>query len=133
MASFSVIGFVDTIKLLQDSCLLYVSEFKKGYKKSNGEIVDDKYLSWKIIFKGYFKKYLTQHFNKGMLVEVKGDILPYAIEHDKSVDGYSIIGQVCNLYSYPRLAVKSEIKMIKDSQAFVEDVPDLKSFNEPDF
>lgn len=133
MASWQCVGFVDAVKVLPDACILFLSEYKKGYKKTDGTIVDDKYHSWKIIFKGYFIKYLTTHFNKGMLVEVKGDIVPYAIEHGQITDGYSIIGQTCNLFSYPRYSVKQEQKMIKDSMANADAAPDLESFNSPDF
>lgn len=133
MASWQCVGFVDAVKVLPDACILFLSEYKKGYKKTDGTMVDDKYHSWKIIFKGYFIKYLTTHFNKGMLVEVKGDIIPYAIEHGQIIDGYSIIGQTCNLFSYPRYSVKQEQKMIKDSMANADAAPDLESFNSPDF
>lgn len=133
MASWQCVGFVDAVKVLPDACILFLSEYKKGYKKTDGTMVDDKYHSWKIIFKGYFIKYLTTHFNKGMLVEVKGDIVPYAIEHGQIIDGYSIMGQTCNLFSYPRYSVKQEQKMIKDSMANADAAPDLESFNSPDF
>ena len=102
MAAFSVIGFIDAVKILPDSCILFLSEYKKGYRKTDGTIVDDKYVSWKVIYKGYFIKYITSHFGKGMLVEVKGEVLPYAIEHGQAVEGVSVIGQTCNMYSYPR-------------------------------
>ena len=133
MASWQCIGFVDAIKVLPDSCILFLSEYKKGYKKADGTIVDDKYHSWKVIFKGYFIKYLTTHFGKGMLVEVKGDIVPYSIEHGQITEGYSIIGQTCNIYSYPRYAVKQENKMIKESMDGTYEQPNLESFNQPDF
>lgn len=133
MASWQCIGFVDAIKVLPDSCILFLSEYKKGYKKSDGTIVEDKYHSWKVIFKEYFIKYLTTHFGKGMLVEVKGDIVPYSIEHGQITEGYSIIGQTCNIYSYPRYAVKQENKMIKESMDGTCEQPDLESFNQPDF
>lgn len=133
MASFSVIGFIESVKPLPDSCILFLSEYKKGYKKSDGTIVNDKYVSWKIIYKGYFTKYITSHFGKGMLVEVKGEILPYAIEHGQTVEGISVIGQTCNMYSYPRYNVKIENKMIKDSQLASDEQPDLDSYNLPDF
>ena len=54
MASFQCVGFVECVKVLPDSCILFLSEYKKGYKKSDGTIVDDKYVSWKIIYKGFF-------------------------------------------------------------------------------
>ena len=133
MASFSVIGFVDAVKILPDSCILFLSEYKKGYRKTDGTIVEDKYHSWKIIFKGYFIKYLTTHFGKGMLVEVKGEIVPYVIEHGQITDGYSVIGQTCNLFSYPRYSVKQEQKMINESMDRTNELPDLESFNQPDF
>ena len=133
MASFGVIGFVECVKVLPDSCILFLSEYKKGYKKSDGTIVDDKYVSWKIIYKGYFIKYITSHFSKGMLVEVKGEILPYAIEHGQAVDGISVIGQTCNLYSYPRYNAKQETKMIRESQENTTEKPDIQSYKTPDF
>lgn len=133
MASWQCIGFVDAIKVLPDSCILFLSEYKKGYKKSDGTIVEDRYHSWKVIFKGYFIKYLTTHFGKGMLVEVKGEIVPYSIEHGQITEGYSIIGQTCNIYSYPRYAVKQENKMIKESMDGTYEQPNLESFNQPDF
>ena len=133
MAAFSVIGFIDAVKILPDSCILFLSEYKKGYRKSDGTIVDDKYVSWKVIYKGYFIKYITSHFGKGMLVEVKGEVLPYAIEHGQAVEGVSVIGQTCNLYSYPRYNVKQELKMIKESQIASNEQPDLEDFNTTDF
>lgn len=133
MAAFSVIGFIDAVKILPDSCILFLSEYKKGYRKSDGTIVDDKYVSWKVIYKGYFIKYITSHFGKGMLVEVKGEVLPYAIEHGQTVEGVSVIGQTCNAYSYPRYCAKQEQKMIKESQAVSNELPDLDDFNKPDF
>jgi hypothetical protein len=133
MASFSVIGFVEGVRVLPDSCILFLSEYKKGYRKSDGTIVDDKYVSWKIIYKGYFIKYITSHFNKGMLVEVKGEVLPYAIEHGQAVEGISVIGQTCNMYSYPRYDVKIERKMVKESQLASSEHPNLEAYNQPDF
>ena len=133
MAAFHVIGFINTIKYLPDACLVFIDEYKAGYKKPNGDIVEDKYISWKVIYKGYFKKYINTHFNNGMLVEVKGDIRPYAIEKEKIIDGYSVIGETINIYSYPRASVKQEQRMVKDSQLHASGTPDLETFNRPDF
>ena len=133
MAAFHVIGFINTIKYLPDACLVFIDEYKAGYKKPNGDIVEDKYISWKIIYKEYFKKYINTHFNNGMLVEVKGDIRPYAIENEKIIDGYSVIGETINIYSYPRASVKQEQRMVKDSQLHASGTPDLEAFNKPDF
>lgn len=135
MASFSVIGFIDGIKYLPNGggCLLFLSEFKKGYRKSTGEVVDDKTLSWKVIFKPSLVKYVSTHFNKGMLVEVKGEVYPYMIDKSKIVDGYSVMGQTLNLFSFPRYAQKVERRMMDESQSHMDGVPDLEGFRESDF
>lgn len=133
MASVNIIGFIDKVKYLPDSVLVFVSEFKKGFRRKDGTIVDDKYMSWKTIWKPYFRKYITEHFNDGMLVEIKGDILPYAIDHDKIIDGYSCIGQCINLFSFPRSSVKQEMRMQKESQLHSDGTPNLDAYNEPDF
>lgn len=135
MASINIIGFVDNIKYLPNGggCFVFLSEFKKGYKKSNGEVVDDKYLSWKVIFKQGLVNYINNHFSNGMLVEVKGDALPYAKDHEQIIDGYSVIGQTINLFSFPRSSVKQEQRMIKESQFHASGIPDLDAHNQPDF
>lgn len=133
MAAFSVIGFVDAVKVQQDFVLLFVSEYKKGYKKKTGEVVDDKYISWKVIFKSSFRKYIIDHFAKGMLVEVKGEVFPYAIEHGEFKDGISVVGQCVNMFSYPRSSVKQELRMIKESQDTSTEQPNLDEFNREDF
>ena len=133
MAAFSVIGFVDSIKLIDGACLLFLSEYKKGYRKKSGEIVDDKYISWRIIFKDYFKKYLIEHFGKGMLVEVKGEVFPYVVEHGEIMDGISVLGQCVNMFSYPRASLKQEVKMMTESQVNTNDKPNIEDFNTDDF
>ena len=50
MADFTVTGFINTVKYLPDAALVFIDEFKRGYKKPNGETVEDKYLSWKCVF-----------------------------------------------------------------------------------
>lgn len=133
MADFTVTGFINTVKYLPNAALVFIDEFKRGYKKSNGETVDDKYLSWKCLFKPYFKKYINEHFSNGMLVQVKGEILPYAIQNQNIVDGYSVLGQTINLASFPRASVKQENKMIKESQMHDTATPNLDEYNKPDF
>lgn len=135
MAAINVIGFIDSIKYLPNNggCFVFVSEFKKGFRKANGDIVDDKYLSWKVIFKQGLVKYINNHFSNGMLVEIKGDVLPYAIEKDTIVQGYSVIGQTMNLFSFPRSSVKQEQRMIKESQLHASEIPNLEAHNLPDF
>lgn len=133
MNRFIVQGFINTIKYLPDACVVYIDDFKKGYKKPNGEIVDDKYFSWKVIFKGYFKKYINEHFSNGMLVEIDAEMYPYAIQNGKLIEGYSCLGKSIDISSYPRASVKQEQRMIKDSQLHGSEIPDLDGHNKPDF
>lgn len=133
MADIQVTGFVNTIKYLPDAVLVFVDEFRKGYKKPNGDIVDDKYLSWKIIFKNGLRNYINKFFNNGMLVTIKGEAFPYAIEKDALVDGYSFVGQTMNIASYPRSTARLEQRMVKESILHSSENPDLNAYNEPDF
>ena len=133
MASFDCIGVISNIKYLPTSVIVYVDEYHKGFKKSDGTKVQDKYVTFKTIWKPYFKKYISEHFNNGMLVQVKGDVLPYAIDQDKMVDGITIIGQCLNMFSYPRASMKQEIRMMKDSQDMSDEIPNIDDFNQPDF
>ena len=133
MASFQAIGFISSIKYQQDFCLVFVDEFKKGFRKKDGTIVADRYMQWKCIFKKGLVKYINDHFSNGMLVEVKGEVFPYAVEHDTTVDGYSVIGQTINMASFPRASARQEAAMIKDSQLHVNDIPDMEEYNKPDF
>ena len=133
MASFECVGFINNIKYLQDSVLVFIDEYHKGYKKSDGSIVDDKYLSFKTIWKSYFKRYINEHFGNGMLVQVKGEMLPYAIEKDVIVEGYTIIGQCINLASYPRSTVKMEQNLVKESLLHGSEIPNIDEYKKPDF
>lgn len=133
MASFEVIGFISNISYKQGCVLLFVDEYHKGYRKSDGTFVSEKCVSYKVIFKPYFKKYISEHFSVGMLVKVKGEVFPYAVEHGKVKDGISILGQTCDLYSYPRSYAKDELKMVRDCENDEDAVPDLDGFSRPDF
>lgn len=135
MADFTVLGHIGNIKYLPDSILIVVDENKNGYTKANGDKVDARVLSWKCIFSGNESKrnYINKYFNRGMLVQIKGEIVPYAIEQGELVEGYSIFIQTINRAAYPTTSIKQERKMIKESQANSNERPDLESFNQPDF
>lgn len=135
MANFSVIGIIDTIKYLPDQkgCLVFLSEYKRGYRKPSGEIVEGKFMQWKCIFNQSFVRYISKHFNTSMLVEVKGEVLPYAIEHESIVEGYSVMGQTMNMYSYPRVSTKAERKMVRETTERSEEQPALKEWMDDDF
>ena len=133
MASFECIGFISQIVYRPDFVFLILDEYHKGYKKNDGTIVDDKYVTFKVIYKPYFKKFISEHFSKGMLVKVKGEVYPYAIEHGEIKEGVSFIGETCNLYSFPRASVKQEAKMIKESLENTKEMPNLQEHMRPDF
>jgi len=133
MNRFVLQGFINTIKFQPECVLIMVDEYRKGYTKTNGEKVDDKYLSWKVIFKPALRQYISKFFNRGMLVDIDAEMYPYAIEHGKQVDGYSCLGLCINVASYPRASVKQELKMIKDSQEASTEQPNLDDFKQEDF
>ena len=68
-----------------------------------------------------------------MLVQVKGEMLPYAIEKDAIVEGYTIIGQCMNLASYPRSTVKMEQNLVKESLLHGSEIPNIDEYEKPDF
>lgn len=135
MADYQVLGHITNIKYQQECILIWVDEYKKGYRKASGEIVDDKVISWKCIFSGNEKKrgYINKYFNRGMLVQIKGEIMPYAIEQGKMVDGYSVFVQAINIAAYPRKSIKMEKKMITESLENSSEKPDIDEYNKPDF
>jgi hypothetical protein len=135
MASVNIIGIIESVKFIPNGggCFVFLSEYRKGYRKSDGTRVEDKYLSWKVIYKQGLVNYINNHFSTGMVVEVKGEVLPYAIENGETVDGYSVIGQTMNIFSVPRLYQRQEARMQKDSQLNSSGEPDLEGYNAPDF
>lgn len=135
MADIQILGHISNIKFLPESILIIVDENKNGYVKPNGERVDSKVFSWKCIFSGNESKrnYINRYFARGMLVQVKGEIVPYAVEHGELVEGYSVFIQTINRASYPTTSIKQEKRMIAESQMNSSEKPDLESFNAPDF
>lgn len=135
MASVLVNGIIKNIFFMPSDkgIVVTVHEFKRGYRKKNGDVVPDHWFEWKVIYRPGLVPYITEHFNKGMCVEIKGDIYPYSVSEGKEVDGYSFLGQTMNLASLPKPYYQREQKMIKESQANSSGTPDLEGYNEPDF
>ncbi len=135
MADIQILGHISNIKFLPDSIIIIVDENKNGYVKPNGERVDSKVFSWKCIFSGNESKrnYINRYFARGMLVQVKGEIVPYSVEHGELVEGYSVFIQTINRASYPTTSIKQEKRMIAESQMNSRERPDLESYNKPDF
>ena len=135
MADIQILGHISNIKFLPESIIIIVDENKNGYTKPNGERVDSKVFSWKCIFSGNESKrnYINRYFARGMLVQVKGEIVPYSVEHGELVEGYSVFIQTINRASYPTTLIKQEKRMIAESQMNSSEQPDLESYNKPDF
>lgn len=112
---------------------MYLSEFRKGYKRKDGVKVADKYYQWRVIFKQSFVKYISEHFANGLMVEIKGDASPFAVVQGKEVEGYSVLGQTINIFGYPSASQMLEKKIIEQSQETSSGVPDVAAYNEPDF
>lgn len=128
------LGHIDGIMYAESSVIITASERRQGYKRKDGIIVNDEVLSFRFIFKPYFKKYIAEHFGSGMLVKIKGIMLPYAKDKAGNViDGFTLLGQTIDRASYQTTSTRAEKRMIKESQASSTDKPDLDSFNSPDF
>lgn len=132
MADFSVTGFIIGTRYNTNSITITVAENRKGYKKKDGTIVEDAILAWKVSFKPYFKKFIAEHFGEGMLVHIKGIVLPYGIDGKEFINGYTIWGQTIDMASYPK-NIRREVKMQKESQSQSETPPDLKGYEQDDF
>ena len=134
MADIQILGFIRQVKYLPEGCLVFVDEYRSGYKRSDGSEVGERFTSWRCIFAKYFKQYISKHFGDGMLVQVKGEVLPYAVEKGVVVDGCSVMGQTINRASYPKSGARSEVQMRKESQMLSGvGEPDVFGFSVPDF
>lgn len=128
------LGHIEAIRYTDTAILVTVSERRLGYRKKDGSIVDDELLNYKIIFKLGMRAYISKFFDTGMLVSIKGVMLPYAKDHQGNiVEGYSIIGETMSRAAYPAKGFRNEKRAIKESQLSSVGTPDLDSYNEPDF
>ena len=132
MADFSIKGHIISTRYASTCVIVTVEEYRNGYKTQNGKVVEDKQLDWKVFFKPYFKKYISEHFMRGSYVAIKGEIAPYALHDGKVVEGYTIMGQTINIAPYPK-NVRKENKMIAESQSHASEEPDIEAFDAPDF
>ena len=134
MADITLYGHIEGIRYRENSVLVTLSEYRKGYKRSDGVIVDDEVVSYAVVFREYFKKYVAEHFGAHMLVKIKVTMLPYAKDKEGNYcNGYTILGETINVASMPNRVVRSERKMLKDSQSHPPGTPDLCTYTQPDF
>lgn len=133
MADIQILGHITNIRYERGCILLFIDEYRKGYVSSGGIRVDDKVLSWCCIFSGNERKrvYVDKYFGRGSYVQVKGEVLPYAIREGVAVDGYSVFVQSLNLACYPNKMLRAEKKLLDSSVSM--DVPDVPSVQGSDF
>ena len=130
MADITIYGHILGIRYTASNVIVSVSEFQKGYRKRNGELVNDSVYTYVVGFPPYFKTYIADHFGKGMLVKIKGVVLPFGKEGS---EGYTINGQTINLASYPSNSSIKENKLLKESQSHAVGTPNLSEFEKEDF
>ena len=128
------LGIIDGVKYTDTAVIVTASESRLGYKKKDGSVIPEELLTFRFIFKPYFKKYIAEHFGAGMLVKIKGCLLPYAKDGEgKTIDGFSVIGQTIDRASYPSNKLRMEKRMIKESYGNSSEQPDLEGFEREDF
>lgn len=128
------LGIIDGVKYTDTAVIVTASESRLGYKKKDGSVIPEELLTFRFIFKPYFKKYIAEHFGAGMLVKIKGCLLPYAKDGEgKTIDGFSVIGQTIDRASYPSSKLRMEKRMIKESYGSSAEQPDLEGFEREDF
>lgn len=134
MADFTILGFIEGIRYTDTAAIVTISERRLGYTKKDGSKVSDELLNFRVIFKAYFKKYLSENFSSGMLVKIKGILLPYAKDHgERDEGGFSLLGQTIDREAYPKGSFRAERKMIKESQFHSFGEPDIDTYQKPDF
>lgn len=133
MAEFSITGFIVGVRYLEQSVLVTVSENTLGFTRADGTIVEESVDTWCIIYKPYFKKYISSHFSRGMYVRIKGTIRPFSLNHNKAVDGYSVIGETINLAAFPKSSVRQEKRLTQNPAVDVMGEPNYRESKEMDF
>jgi hypothetical protein len=133
MNRFILTGVIRTIKYLPESTLIYVDDMEHGYKRADGVVIDDIFYTWKVVFSKNYKNFIVKFFNEGMLVDIDAKMRPFAIEKDKTVEGYSCLGLSIQRSCYVKASARQEIKMIKESMEHTDEAPNIDSYKELDF
>lgn len=136
MAKFVLSGIIEGIRYTSACVVVTISESRRGYKKKDGTCVDSGIYMWCVLFPIVQKSYISNHFHRGMLVDVYGLIVPYSKSSvDGSlVDGCTIFGKTIDVGTYQSANIRMDKKIVKDSmEAMGGNVPDLDGYNEEDF
>lgn len=134
MAKFILSGIIDGIRYSESCVTVVVSEMRRGYVRKDGVRVDDGIFVWRVNFSSVQRSYISNHFHRGMLVDIYGIVVPYTKDRDGNmVDGISIIGKVMDVGTYQRNTIREEKKMLKESMDGMDGQPDLDGYNSEDF
>lgn len=134
MVDVLIFGFVESIRCNDNFVVVKVSVRRAGYKKKDGTVVGEEILVYRIMFASYMRRYISEHFDAGILVKIKGTMLPYAKDGKGDiVDGYTILGQTMERGTYPLQSSRISKKVLKDSVGHEVGNPDLDGFLSDDF
>lgn len=134
MVDVLMFGFVESIRCNDNFVVMKVSVRRNGYKKKDGTVVGSEVYVYRVLFMSYMRKYISEHFASGVLVKIKGTLLPFSRNGaGEVVDGYTIFGQTCERGSYPSWTARLGQKMVKESMDSDVGVPDVDSFLADDF
>lgn len=134
MADVIIFARINGIRYTDTAAIVTASERRAGYKKQDGTIVNEELLTWRIVYKPYFKSYIAKHFSENMLVKITGTLLPYTRDRDGNIThGYTILGDTLNLAAHQTAYLREERKRIKESQSHSLGTPNLAEYNAPDF
>lgn len=133
MNRFILEGTLAKVKYLEDSVVCYVDDIENGYRRNDGTIVDDVLNTWKVIFKADpFKNYINKFFKEGFVVEIDARMRPYALRNGEVIDGYSCYGIAINRGT-KKTTIRSEKKIMRESQEASKEKPNLQEYMEDDF
>lgn len=128
------LGHIDGVKFSDNAVFVIASEKLVGYKKKDGTIVNPEVCTYTFIFKPYFRKYIAEHFSSGMLVKIKGTMLPYAKDHQgNNIDGFTLLGQTIDIAAYQTSTAKIERKRMYDSKKVDMGMPNVEEYQQDDF
>ena len=102
MVDVLMLGFVEGIRCNDNFVVVKLSVRRAGFRKKDGTNVSEEILIYRVIFASYMRKYISSHFDAGVYVKIKGNMLPYAKgKGGEIVDGYTILGQTMERASFP--------------------------------
>lgn len=134
MADVTLYGHVEGIRYREKCVFVTVSEYRCGFTRRDGERVGEELLTFRVVFLASSRKYISTYFSIGNLVKVRGTLLPYVKKKDgECVEGYTILGQLIELATYPKRAALKERRVLKESGENPCGVPDVDEYLDDDF